>query len=113
MQNLGGSSYRYPKLGSDKPVEDWLNHVIPALTLFRSYILTNKRQLNKFTLDVQSSTGLNPDTGYDHPPYPPKNVELYTPTNNQFGEQKLRDWMQGITFPYPLNSSGDEANELE
>jgi hypothetical protein len=24
-QNLGGSAYRYPRLGSKQPVEDWLN----------------------------------------------------------------------------------------
>jgi hypothetical protein len=33
--NLGGSSYRYPKLGTTPYTEDWFNHVIPALMLFR------------------------------------------------------------------------------
>lgn len=40
----------------DQPVEDWLNHVVPALMLFRAYC--KKRDcLTKFTLDCQSSSG--------------------------------------------------------
>ncbi len=30
---LGGTAYRYPKLGAEQPTEDWFNHVIPALML--------------------------------------------------------------------------------
>src|ERR1700730_14657234 len=59
-ENIGGSSYRYPRLGTDdQPVEDWLNHVVPALMLFRCYILSSRRQLPKFTIDVQASAGHN------------------------------------------------------
>jgi hypothetical protein len=56
-QNLGGTSYRYSKLGTEEPVEDWLNHVVPALMLLRAYLTTTGRPLKKFTLDCQSSAG--------------------------------------------------------
>ncbi len=64
-ENLGGSSYRYPRLGTDdQPVEDWFNHVVPALMLFRTYALKSERKISKFTIDVQSSSGHNPATDF-------------------------------------------------
>ena len=101
-ENLGGSSYRYPRLGTDdQPVEDWLNHVIPALMLFRSYILTSGRQLTKYTLDVNSSTGYSPNSNYGQPPLPGAVAPLYATRQTAFGEQNLRDWLDRVTFPYP------------
>src|ERR1700722_6520419 len=68
-QNLGGSAYRYPRLGTeDQPVEDWFNHVIPALMLFRTYVLSSKRPLPRFTLDVQSSSGHNAERNFGSRP---------------------------------------------
>jgi hypothetical protein len=59
-ENLGGSSYRYPRLGTtDQPVEDWLNHIVPALMLFRAFVLKSNSKLKQLTLDVQSSSGYN------------------------------------------------------
>lgn len=100
-ENLGGSSYRYPRLGTrDQPVEDWFNHVIPALMLFRAYLLSSARQLTKCTLDVQSSSGYSPNAGYGNPPIAGNGVALYPPTNLAFGEQNLRDWLTGVAYPY-------------
>jgi hypothetical protein len=100
-ENLGGSSYRYPRLGTvDQPVEDWFNHVVPALMLFRAYLLSSGRPLTKFTLDVQSSSGYSPNSNYGNAPRAGHDVTLYTSTNLQFGEQNLRDWLDGLTYPY-------------
>lgn len=100
-ENLGGSSYRYPKLGTnDQPVEDWFNHVVPALMLFRSYIISSGRPLTKCTLDVQASTGYSPNTNYGSPPLNGAAAPLYQPTNVQFGEQNLRSWLTNVQFPY-------------
>lgn len=100
-ENLGGSSYRYPKLGTnDQPVEDWFNHVVPALMLFRTYLISSGRQLTKCTLDVGSSTGYSPNTNYGSAPLPGATAPLYQPTNVQFGEQNLRDWLANIQYPY-------------
>lgn len=102
-ENLGGSSYRYPTLGSTQPTEDWFNHVVPALMLFRTFILkiaTQGKQLKKFTIDVQSSTGLNPQTEYGTPPQTSATITLYPPSNQQFGKKKLDAWLDGTTWPY-------------
>ncbi len=99
-QNLGGSCYRYPRLGTDQPVEDWFNHVIPALTLFRQFLLKTGRPLSCFTLDASSSTGHDPSTGFGSPPQLPANVTLYKPTNDAFGKKNLQGWLGGLTYPY-------------
>lgn len=102
-QNLGGSSYRYPKLGTvDQPVEDWFNHVIPALTLFRQYLVESARPLSCFTLDIQSTTGYDPATGFGTPPVNGMAVKLYEPKNASFGKKQLQDWIDSLKFPYAI-----------
>lgn len=109
-QNLGGSSYRYPRLGAelDQPVEDWFNHVIPALMLFRAFLRTTGRELKKFTLDTQSSTGYNRVDvrrniqAFGHPPLPSAEIRFYDPGNPQFAQNRLETWIDAIPFPYPL-----------
>jgi hypothetical protein len=103
-QNLGGSAYRYPKLGTtDQPVEDWFNHVIPALMLFRSYVLNTGHALESYTLDAHSSAGFDPsqaNQAFGSPPLKSNDMILYEPITLQFGRKKLRDWLDGIAYPY-------------
>jgi hypothetical protein len=104
-ENLGGSSYRYPRLGTtDQPVEDWLNHIIPALMLFRTYLIESQRNLRKYTLDVQSSAGFNEATNFGSHPLSGtdmlNNGKLYDPVNPSFGRQNLVDWLDDIEYPY-------------
>jgi hypothetical protein len=101
-ENLGGSSYRYPRLGSDQPTEDWFNHVVPALMLFRASIVDGEMTLTKFTLDVQSSTGYSPDTGYGTLPVDTASADfkLYEPSNPHFGKRNLKRWIDGVAYPY-------------
>lgn len=99
-QNLGGTAYRYPRLGSEEPVEDWFNHVVPALMLFRAYLVSSGRPLRKFTLDIQSSVGFNPETAFGHGPAAGAALELYPPTNPAFGERNLREWVAAVEYPY-------------
>jgi hypothetical protein len=84
-QNLGGSSYRYPTLGKAPYAEDWFNHVIPALMLFRTYILESGLPLTKFSLDVQSSTGYFPSKQFGTAPKGADGIKFYQPTNTSFG----------------------------
>src|SRR6266849_1695750 len=61
-KRLGGSVFRYEGDGYE---EDWLNEVIPALMIFRSYILAKDIDLRFFTLDTNSVTHIDfsdPDT---------------------------------------------------
>ncbi|HEX3365576.1 hypothetical protein [Phenylobacterium sp.] len=100
-ENLGGSSYRYPRLGTnDQPVEDWLNHIVPALMLFRAFIVSSGRELRRFTIDVQSSSGYNPVTQFGAAPTDGAGLNLYPPTNSAFGEANLRHWITGVEYPY-------------
>lgn len=99
-ENLGGSSYRYPKLGTQPFAEDWFNHVIPALMLFRTYALKSKKKIKKFTLDVQASTGYLPDGTFGTAPKDSKKIKLYEPNSKQFGKKNLEKWLAEIKFPY-------------
>ncbi len=99
-QNLGGSSYRYPRLGSEQPVEDWFNHVIPALMLFRAFVCTSGCALSKYTLDVQSSSGFDPASEFGHAPADAGQLVWYEPTNAAFGHQRLREWIDAVAYPY-------------
>ena len=103
-QSLGGSSFRYPALGSSQPTEDWFNHVVPALALFRSYVLKSKRTVSKFSLDASSSTGFNPSApggGYGSSPALGASVTLYNPSRPDFGQANLKSALDAkIEWPY-------------
>lgn len=104
-EHLGNTAYRYPKLHQHDAVEDWFNHVVPALMLLRAFavrLLTDGRSLKKFSLDVQSSTGYDPVTGVGTPPLAADDIDYEQPTrkNYSFGLQNLKDWIDDITWPY-------------
>lgn len=99
-QNVGGSCYRYPPLAAQPPVEDWLNQVIPALMLFRTYIVGHNLQLGNLSIDAHSSTGIDANNGVGSQPQPGANINLFAPTNPQFGEQNLRNWLNDVDVPY-------------
>ncbi len=103
-QSLGGTAYRYPKLGTvDQPVEDWFNHVVPALMLFRAYVLKSGHTLRSYTLDAHSSTGFDPSEQnevFGAPPLESNDMVLYEPNTPRFARKKLRDWLDGISYPY-------------
>lgn len=99
-EHVGPSSYRYPP-SNDAGPEDWLNRVIPALMLFRSYIVTPDCPLSMFTVTVNSATFFNRDSGYGAEPT--NEFELFSDRNKKFGATKLRGWLRGVEWPYPLD----------
>jgi hypothetical protein len=104
-EHLGNTAYRYPKLHQHDLVEDWFNHVIPALMLLRAfavYLMATDRSLAKFSIDVQSSTGYDPVTGVGNPPVAGDDIDYSQPSrgNYSFGLQNLKDWIDGVTWPY-------------
>jgi hypothetical protein len=110
-EHLGNTAYRYPRLHVQQPPEDWFNHVIPALMLLRAFArhaATTGRNIRKFSLDVQSSTGFNPETGVGSPPSPGDDIPLSQPLSygRAFGEQRLRAWLDGIAWPYAAAAGG-------
>src|SRR5262245_43044524 len=86
-EHLNNTTYRYPKLHQHDVVEDWFNHVVPALMLLRAfavYLLADGRSLDKYSIDVQSSTGYNPLTAVGTPPVAADDVEYAQPSRGGF-----------------------------
>ena len=102
-EHVGGSSWRYPALGTDEhPSEDWFNHVIPALMYFRSIVSHSGMNVTKFTLDAHSEAGFRSTAA---PPigqpiraavaitmYPPN---LAPTTEAILSEARLREFFSG------------------
>jgi hypothetical protein len=104
-EHLGNTAYRYPKLHGQHPTEDWFNHVIPALMLLRAFArhaMATGRNLDKFSIDVQSSTGHDPLTGTGTPPLPADQITYSQASRSgqRFGLRNLRDWIDGVEWPY-------------
>jgi hypothetical protein len=104
-EHLGNTAYRYPKLHSEHPAEDWFNHVIPALMLLRAFArfaATTGRDIRKFSIDVQSSTGFDPETAVGTPPLPAGQITFSRPSRPgmAFGRGRLENWIDGVTWPY-------------
>lgn len=104
-EHLGNTAYRYPQLHQHNAVEDWFNHVIPALMLLRTFavhLLADGRSLDKFSIDVQSSTGHDPVTSVGTPPLAADDVSYSLPSrgNYSFGLRNLMAWLDGVTWPY-------------
>ena len=113
-ERLGNTAYRYPKLHGQHLTEDWFNHVIPALMMLRAfarYIPAASGSVERFSIDVQSSTGYNPITGVGTPPLPAAEMTFSQPSRSgrAFGKQPLDAWLDAITWPYapPANQDPD------
>jgi hypothetical protein len=91
-KRLGGSVLRYQLIdGQDE--EDWLNDVVPALMLFRSYALAKNITIRFFTLDTNSVTRIDhtdPEALLGYVPQNGDNIHLYPPTNAQSSEKRIR-----------------------
>jgi hypothetical protein len=98
-ENVGGSCYRYPPLQPTPPAEDWLNNVIPALMLFRAFILKQGITVERYSLDAQSSTGYS--GSYSNPIQAAGNIKLFTPKQPQFGLKHLKAWVDGTATSIP------------
>ena len=104
-EHLGNTAYRYPKLHGQHPTEDWFNHVIPALMLLRAfaqYAPSTGCSVERFSIDVQSSTGYNPLSNVGTLPLPSPQITFSQPSRSgrAFGKQQLDTWLDAITWPY-------------
>lgn len=102
---LGNTGYRYPALGSQPATEDWFNCVVPALMMLSAYArfaATEGRGVVRFTIDAQSMTGYNEETEVGSPPLSGDEIAFFPPSRGGrgFSAQRLRDWLDGITWPY-------------
>jgi hypothetical protein len=98
-EHIGGSAWRYPALGTDNVSEDWFNHVVPALSYFRSLVCHANLNVYNFTIDAHSEAG---HRGRAVPPLgeairQAADITLYptTGTNDAaLSERRLRDFVQ-------------------
>ena len=110
---LDGNTFRYPRIGApgaESPPEDWFNHVVPALMLFRAFALAAPHRLKAATLDVHTSTGYRRASGFGTPPLNADEIQLYEPQRLSSAARDvasdgawfdLQEWLDGIKFPQP------------
>lgn len=98
-EHIGGSAWRYPALGTENVSEDWFNHVIPALTYFRSLVCHGNLIVYNFTIDAHSEAGHRgravPPLG--EPIRQAANLMLYPAAaaySAVLSEQRLRNFIQ-------------------
>ena len=96
---VGGSCYRYPKLNSQKKLEDWLNEVVPALMMFRSYVRKRGLVVKKYSVDTHVSTGKG--TTHGRGPLSSRDIKWAKPKNAQFGLKKLKRWLSAVEDAVP------------
>ena len=109
-EHLGNTAYRYPKLHGEHPTEDWFNHVVPALMLLRTFArhaINSGRNIRKFSIDVQSSTGFNPATNVGSLPDAAAELSYSDPSTagQAFGLNRLQEWLDSV--PWPYDNAGD------
>jgi len=61
------------------------------------------RGLRRFTIDVQTSTGFNIETGVGVPPLPADEIAYAQPSRSgeAFGQNRLEQWLDAVGRPYP------------
>lgn len=108
---LGGSVFRYrgvPNAQNNENLEeDWLNHVIPAIMFFRSYLLCHQIRLIRFSLDAGSVTHIDhsdPDALFGNAPQRGNELNFAQPSNNQSALSTIQNFIDGavnIISPFP------------
>ncbi len=100
-KRLGGSVFRYDGTGEPQErMEDWLNHVVPALMFFRSYVMAHEMELTRFTLDSHSVVVIDHSDStltFGSVPLDGSNLILKVPSNSQVSEQALRVFVDSAT----------------
>jgi hypothetical protein len=86
-------------------VEDWFNHVIPALMMLRAYsrsVAASGRGILRFTIDTHSSTGCSPAENVSLRPQAADDIEMINPSRagGAMGREALEHWLDGIEWPY-------------
>ena len=93
-ESVGGSAFRYPRIGDDHPSEDWFNHVIPALMYFRSLVLKREITVTRFSIDTNSSAGHSGAVGAAI--LDVDAIRYYPPSSTPevLSEDRLKDWLK-------------------
>jgi hypothetical protein len=114
-ERMGNTGYRYPRLDETSMTEDWINRVIPALMLLRAvarHFAQTGRGLVKYSIDVHSSTGFNQERAVGTPALSGGEINLFRPSQagRACAERRLRDWIDGVGWLYPLEDEDEAAS---
>jgi hypothetical protein len=108
-ERLGANTFRFPRLVTEPGraiLEDWFNHVVPALMLFRCYVLRQRLVLKEYTLDAATSTGYRRGAEVGSPPLPAENIRLRQPHGELAVDDQhwaaMEDWLDAEDFPLGL-----------
>lgn len=102
-RRLGGSVFRYDGVvqADGSKYEDWLNHVVPSLMFFRSFVLARGIQVRFFTLDTTGSVAAidqtDPAMLFGALPRAGNALPLVQPTNVQSAEGTIRAFVDAAT----------------
>lgn len=105
---IGGSVYRYdgtiPSTEADNDKaeknEDWLNHVVPALMYFRSYLSAKKVKITRFSIDAHSVAMFDqkdPADSFGIPMQSGKEIELSKPIADKPAWEAARKFISDCT----------------
>jgi hypothetical protein len=105
-RRLGGSVFRYQGVddGHGGLIEDWLNHVAPALMFLRSYIDKNGVSLRVLTIDAHSVAMIDHSdvaARYGFGVQDGRTLNLAQPTNVQSSEQAVRNFVDSCIAAAP------------
>ncbi len=97
-EHIGGSSWRYPRIGAEYESEDWFNHVVPALMYFRSIVEHSGMTVTRFTLDAHSEAGYRNTPTAGAPIHQADKIQMYdtdlAPEHEaKLSEERLRQFV--------------------
>lgn len=96
-ERVGGSAWRYPRLGTENVSEDWFNHVVPALMYLRSLVSHAGMDMYNFTIDAHSEAGHRgrAHTALGEPIRPSTNITMYESRyDDALSEDRLRQFIR-------------------
>ena len=99
-QAIGGSVFKYPSSEKSNEPEDWLNHVVPALMLLRTFVIAKELSLDSFCLSASSFTEVQRTPRRGRLPTNTKILRDPGKSDQAFGEAQLLKWIGDLKFPY-------------
>jgi hypothetical protein len=73
--------------------------VVPALMLFRAFVLKQRVRVDRYSLDAHSSTGHS--TSHEIPIVRSARIPFSSRANQQFGLQNLKTWLDETSESVP------------
>jgi len=112
-KNVGGSTWRYPALGTEQGLEDWMNHVVPALMCFRSYVEFRGLKVKSFSISAHTDTGFGTNPAVGKQILKSDEIDMYDTTNTEasrLNERRLRKFVKDAADSVKPRTTGGSAD---